>query len=305
MSFTIISNEEISILNTNTETRTVAAALQKYISQINHLEAVRDMTAEILLTVDGKTAKVKTDSDVKGNIVCDFAIKMTEDGPVFEHTPKEAITSVPIWEKEIAFNDLVDQLLYGENIFARINLFVTQSGGASYGLTFWDNVFSNGPVKDVTCRLMYREMDMDISYICIGLSGDIVGEIPFNASKNDVSDIERWFSDDVLVSIVPSKENDIINVEELKPYAESFSEKYGLTIHCLDSDEFYSDDAGSFSSDQISDLAKDMKFFRDYAEEHGLDHTNEAFLFAADGSPALAHIYETETGEINIAYCKF
>ena len=305
MSFTIISNEDIQIRNTNDATRAVAEALQEYIRQMDYLKAVRSMTAEIQLSVDGKTTKVSTAPNIRGNIVCDFAMAMTEDGPIFENAPEKEVTAVPIWKNEHEFNDLVDHLPDGKNISARINLYITQTCDAAYGACYWGKVFKNGSVDGVTCKLMFREVDMDISYTCLGLSGDIVGEIPFDKTAEDVADVKTWASDDIMVIIEPEDEKNHINVEELRPFAEAFADKFELEITALDEDEFFTNDVGSFWREEIPELTKDMQFFLDYAEEHGLRCGVESYLYAEDGSLALAHIYESDTGKIEVEYCKF
>ena len=305
MSFTIISNEDIRICNTNKEARKVAAALRDYIRQLDHLDAIRSMSAQIILTVDNETAEVKTDSYVPGNIVCDFAMAMTDDGPVIENTPQENITPVPIWKDAYEFNTLVDRIVDGKDISAKVSLYVTQSMGALYSIDYWGRVFAKGPIEGVSCRLMYREVDMGLSYSCIGLSGDIVGEIPFDKTAEDVSDINSWASDDVMIVLEPEDESNHINVEDLRPFAEAFADKYELEINAFDKDEFFSNDVGSFSQEELPDLVKDMQFFLDYAEEHGLRCGVESYLYAEDGSFALAHIYESDTGKLEVEYCKF
>lgn len=296
MSFTIISNEDIRICNTNNETRAVATALKQYIFQCGYQICASDMDANISLTVDGKTASVKIKpyslaDPISLDTLIEISLKNETD---IEH-------DIPSpWKDDPEFESLVNKIEKANDISARISLCTMQYLGGAYSITYWDSVFENGPVEGVTCRIMWRTMDDGIAYSCVGLSGDIVGEIPYDTRFEDVSDITRWSVDDILLSIAPLKEDKKLDVDVLNQYIEKLDEFYEVELIELDEDVFTINGSACFSVEEFNRFISLLKSINQYSKDNDLCFFANAYFYASDNSFSLAHVYTSDNGEIQI-----
>ena len=278
MSFTINSTEEVRICGACGGTRGAARALEKYLRQFDRLDGIQRGSVRLRLAADDRVLRTRARIDPRH-----------PDAPLLTNDPEAGA--------------LLDRLDGASDIEMKLSYDIMQTCEALYGAAYWEQALRDGPVEGVSCRLMFRNVDDGPEYYCLGLSGDTVGLVPFDASEKDVARVKLWHTDALLVSMDIASPDAGIGADALRPLAEAFAETYGTRIGYLAEDSFLISDGTDLPADRIPALLADLQRLRDYAAGRGLTRRVEAYLYA-DGAFALAHISEARDGKIRIEYCK-
>ncbi|MBQ6164336.1 MAG: hypothetical protein IJK23_07675 [Clostridia bacterium] len=279
MSFSIYSTEEVRICNIGKETRAAARALEQYLRQFDRRDSIQLGSVRLALTADGETVNAQTVS-----------------------VPRD--TDTPLWKNAPELRAAIKKLESAADVEMKLTYDIMQTCETLYGAAYWEQAFREGPVEGVTCRLLFRNVDDGPEYYCLGLSGDTVGLVPFDASEKDVVRVGKWRTDELLVSMEIAAPDAEIGVEELTPSARAFAGKYGVAIDYLEADSFLIADGAEIPAELLPSLLADLQRLRDHAAERGLTHTVESYLYADGGAFALAHIFEDADGKIRVEYCK-
>lgn len=306
MSFSIYSNEEITIKNTSAATRKAAASLAGYLGQFYRMQNLYNLRIfHFTLTVDGRTVMEREMEYFQGNVMCDIQIAHGENGIEIMDTPIKDDSFIPEWKDDGALLQLLPYLPDAREISLKLSYAITQTSGADYSVSFWKPVFENGPIDGVDCRLLYQYPDEGIRCYAVAYNKEHNGDVPFDQSAEDMSGISVWYTDGYRLLLENTEDLQASDFCELSKKANAFVEKYSLEpVSIPEDDEFSILSCNRFTIEEVPGLMRDTKFFCDYAKAHNLSFVADCYLYPDDGSFALIHFF-AQDGKFLAEYCRF
>lgn len=184
-----------------------------------------------------------------------------------------------------------------------------QGFNEKYGYGYWQDVLTPD-LRDFVCCRCLEYYDCDDGIVTYFFDKTHNGEIPWDATPEQIEDVEKWFSYNFTIMIEPDGDA-ALDEGEIGEYLQSFGEKMVEEYDLCNEPDIYDDlfdfeDSVSIKREQCSAFLNDLQAFADFCKKHDLfpkiicSFTAEqpADIFAAMG------IIETD-GIFSFEYCRF
>ncbi len=297
MSFEVISYEKLTINNIDENTNKVVQKLKEYILQFHTMLGAEAMDIyRMILRADDQIIEISDVSESEfGNtyILTNAGLRARQ----VKHIQ---------WEDDSPIMLLLGNLEKAKDISFEISFRVMQLSGVEYGYSYWYGFESSLRNHiEYRCLEYYDTSDELTAYL---FNKNFDGDVLYDASKEDVSGISRWFSYNFEL-VVDSECEDEPNeafTDELYELALAFSKKYEMNEPEKD---YYIGDALVFgglvvSTDQVDVLIDDLKKIETYVSEHGFEISVMA-RFTPDTEYEFAAMEIKKDPDLKAVYCRF